>query len=158
MQNTTAFWAWNKKKCNYTYPCLCLFVLCLFVDRSCVFAFVYVFVSITFDAGLCVTWQIPLPGFQQAFGTTDIGRFSEIFLFSESPKNRRSGESETETSPKLAGVDETIEPTELINTTQKTEEANGSPTMSTTNILNDLHAPDYQYSTSDTDNEPKMSM
>lgn len=96
---------------------------------------------------------IPLPGFQQAFGSTEIGRFSEIFFnFAESPVEPGVFESETDLSPlpwemgdSLEGPHFNLQPN-IAGLTPAYAESYGStdsPTASNNSYFGDVCTPEY---------------
>lgn len=96
---------------------------------------------------------IPLPGFQQAFGSTEIGRFSEIFFnFAESPIEPGIFESETDLSPlpwemgdSLEGPHFNLQPN-IVGLTPAYAESYGStdsPTASNNSYFGDVCTPEY---------------
>lgn len=96
---------------------------------------------------------IPLPGFQQAFGSTEIGRFSEIFFnFAESPIEPGIFESETDLSPlpwetgdSLEGPHFNHQPniTGLTSAYAESYGSTDSPTASNNSYFGDVCTPEY---------------
>lgn len=89
-----------------------------------------------------------MPGFQQAFGSTEIGRFSEIFLFSESPIESTQLESEPETSPQPWEMGDSLEGPHISMQTNLTYaeslDSTDSPTASNNSYFSDLRASEFQ--------------
>lgn len=93
---------------------------------------------------------VPLPGFQQAFGSTEIGRFSEIFFnLAESPIELNVFESETDLSPLPWETGDSLEGPHFANIAELTPVyadsygSTDSPTASNNSYYGDVYTPEY---------------